>query len=109
MICRPPSRAAGPPTIAGPEQIIQFGSDDVAGSMSSGTLLSTLLTWSVTTSGVRSGSGVASSIFCTSYLSVAYGSNHCGYMLGGMMTGARSWTWPRESRAVVVRTVEKYY
>lgn len=74
--------------------------------MSSGPLFRTLLTRSLTILGVRSGSGMASSRCSIASLSVFAGSNQLAYRSGGMMTGARSWTWPKESWAVVVRTVQ---
>jgi hypothetical protein len=56
-------------------------------------LLRTLLTRSVTTLGVRTGSGMAFRISCTSVLSVVAGLSQSRNISGGMMTGARSWKW----------------
>jgi hypothetical protein len=54
-------------------QRTQQSSDQAAGSISSGPLFRALLTRSVTTLGVRTGSGMASSISCTISLSVVSG------------------------------------
>ena len=74
--------------------------------MSFGPLLRTLLTRSVTTRGVRTGSGERIEHLLELFLVRRVRVSHYAYMPGGMMTGALSWTWPSESCAVVVRTVQ---